>query len=143
MTLPPGRIVTFINQHHVMTLATSAGDMPWCAHCFYAYAAEKNYFVFTSDEKTRHIRDLSAGNPVAAGIVLETRVVGRIRGIQMQGQILEPGETAAEARKIYLRRFPYAALMETRLWILRPVLIKMTDNRLGFGKKLLWEEERG
>ncbi len=141
MALPPKRTVTFINQHHVLTLATAADNIPWCANCFYAYSAEENYFVFTSDRETRHIRDLEAGNTVAASIVLETRVVGRIRGLQIQGILLEPsGAVAKEARKRYLKRFPYAALMETTLWILRPRLIKMTDNRLGFGKKLIWEE---
>jgi uncharacterized protein len=35
-------------------------------------------------------------------------------------------------------RFPVAALMDTRLWIVRLTFIKMTDNRLGFGKKLIW-----
>ena len=29
-------------------------------------------------------------------------------------------------------------LMETRLWIVRLTYIKMTDNRLGFGRKLIW-----
>ena len=35
--------------------------------------------------------------------------------------------------------FPIARLMPNlHLWTLRPDFIKMTDNRLGFGKKLIW-----
>ncbi len=29
-------------------------------------------------------------------------------------------------------------LMDTHLWVVSLTQIKMTDNRLGFGKKLLW-----
>ena len=39
-----------------------------------------------------------------------------------------------------LKKFPYAVLMKTTLWILEIEYIKMTDNRLGFGKKLIWEK---
>jgi uncharacterized protein YhbP (UPF0306 family) len=45
-----------------------------------------------------------------------------------------------KASRAYLRRFPVAALMETRLWMVELTHIKMTDNRLGFGKKLVWEK---
>jgi len=33
-------------------------------------------------------------------------------------------------------------LMDTRLWIVSLTLIKMTDNRLGFGKKLIWQKSK-
>ena len=142
MSLPPRRAVTFIRQHHVLTLATAAGNIPWVANCFYAYSEKANYFVLTSGADTRHIRDLIEGNTVAASIVLETRAVGKIRGLQVQGTLeAPPPGLHRETRKLYLRRFPYAALMDTTLWILRPVMMKMTDNRLGFGKKIVWEEE--
>jgi uncharacterized protein YhbP (UPF0306 family) len=32
-------------------------------------------------------------------------------------------------------------LMETHLWLCDLVYIKMTDNRLGFGKKLIWMKD--
>ena len=40
-------------------------------------------------------------------------------------------------KKKYLKRFPYARLMETTLWTLKLSFVKYTDNRLGFGKKLI------
>jgi uncharacterized protein len=43
-----------------------------------------------------------------------------------------------KSKTAYLKRFPVAILMETHLWIVRLTLIKYTDNRLGFGKKLVW-----
>jgi uncharacterized protein YhbP (UPF0306 family) len=49
-------------------------------------------------------------------------------------------ELASKAKSAYLKRFPYAALMNTSLWIVDVSYIKMTDNRMGFGKKLIWEK---
>ena len=41
----------------------------------------------------------------------------------------------------YLKRFPYAALAELTLWAIRPDYMKLTDNTLGFGKKLIWNDK--
>ena len=69
-------------------------------------------------------------------------LVGKIRGIQFQGIISEPeSDLPANSKTAYLKRFPIAALMDTRLWIVKLTYIKMTDNRLGFGKKLIWTDD--
>jgi len=136
------RIVDFIKKHHVLTLGTSFEGLPWLANCFYAYMEEENLLVFTSGRETKHIKDLKEGNVVAASIVLETSVIGKIQGIQLRGLLYEPaGGISSSAKMTYLKRFPFTALMETTLWVLEPQYIKMTDNRLGFGKKLIWEKK--
>jgi uncharacterized protein YhbP (UPF0306 family) len=76
---------------------------------------------------------------MAGSVVLETMIIGKIRGIQFQGTVSEAdGHLLEKAKSAYLKRFPVAALMDTRLWIVKLTHIKMTDNRLGFGKKLIW-----
>ena len=53
----------------------------------------------------------------------------------------EPKEQLLKkCRKKYLKRFPYAVLMKTQLWIVELTFVKFTDNRLGFGKKIIWEK---
>ena len=146
MTHPEQRIIDFIEEHHIFTLAIARDNIPYCATCYYAWMKEQNEFVFTSDHETRHVRDVVEGNNyrVAGAIALETKIVGKIRGIQFTGFITSlentaPGSTALKARARYLKRFPIARLMPNlHLWTLRPDFIKMTDNRLGFGKKLIW-----
>jgi uncharacterized protein YhbP (UPF0306 family) len=135
------RIIQFFRKHHVLTIATTVEDEPWCANCFYVYLEEENALVFTTDAETRHGKEF-VKNPVVAGtVVLETMIIGKIRGIQFQGIVSEPeGELESKAKWAYLKRFPPAALMNTHLWIVKLTLIKMTDNRFGFGKKLLWNE---
>jgi uncharacterized protein len=136
------RVIRFFRKHHVLTIATSAGNEPWCASCFYVYLEEDNSLVFTTDTTTRHGREFLKNNLVAGCVVLETMIIGRIRGIQFQGIVSEPeGELLARARRAYLKRFPVAVLMDTRLWVVKLTHIKMTDNRLGFGKKLIWNQD--
>ena len=136
------RIRKFIQKHHVLTLATSSGNEPWCANCFYVYLEEENLFVFTSDVTTKHIKDTEEQEKVAGSIVLETEIIGKIRGLQFQGIISIPeGGLKKRVRAAYLKRFPVAMLLKTTLWVVEPTLLKYTDNRLGFGKKLYWEQE--
>jgi hypothetical protein len=141
MSLPEKRIVDLIKKHHVLTLATSFDNLPWCAHCFYTYLEDKNWLVFTSEEATKHVQDALANPEVAGGIVLETMNVGKIRGIQLRGLLRQPlEEEAGEVKMSYLKRFPFAVVMNIKsLWIMELTYIKMTDNRLGFGKKAIWE----
>lgn len=140
MKNPEKRIVEFINKHHVLTLATSVDNNPWCANCFYVYLEDENCFVFTSDDKTKHVRDVNTNSQVAGSVVLETNTVGKIRGIQFAGKMEIPkNELASKSKSAYLKRFPFAVLMKTSLWVVHLDYIKMTDNRLGFGKKLIWE----
>jgi len=140
MQAPDPKITTFLKKHHVLTLATVSGDQPWVANCFYAFVEGQMAFVFTSGHETRHIQEVTQNNKVAGNVVLETSIVGKIQGIQFSGTLTKAeGEALDKASSAYLKRFPFAALMDTTLWILTIDYLKMTDNRLGFGKKLQWE----
>lgn len=131
------RIIKFIKKHHVLTLATvNSEGMPYVANCFYAYDNKRNRFVFTSDLTTRHGAEMAANDSVALSIVLETRIVGRVQGLQITGKAHRGDD---EARKSYIKRFPYAAAADLELWMVEPTMMKLTDNTLGFGKKLVWQ----
>lgn len=128
-------IVQFLKKHHVLTLATTDEGIPYCSNAFYCYEAERNLLIFTSDMATRHAQQMARNPRVAASVVLETRVVGRVQGLQLCGTAHRADETA---RRAYLKRFPYAVLAELTLWAIVPDFMKFTDNTLGFGKKLIW-----
>ena len=137
------RIVEFITAHHVLTLAVSLQDIPWCSSCFYCYLPDYTMFIFTSDEETRHIRDFRASGKeeVSGSIALETNISGKIRGLQFSGRMHQlEGELLHVSRQAYLNRFPIARLSPLHLWGVVPYLLKFTDNRLGFGKKLYWRD---
>ena len=46
-----------------------------------------------------------------------------------------------EAKSVYIKRFPYAAVAPLKLWMVEPKMMKLTDNTLGFGTKLIWQSE--
>ncbi len=137
------RIISLIREHHIFTLAVARDAQPWCATCFYVYDEERNLFIFTSEDDTRHIRDaVETANFLTAGaIALETKMIGKLRGIQFSGTMFKLEDPYLKpAKKAYLKKFPIARFSTLYLWAITPDLIKMTDNRLGFGKKLIWRK---
>ena len=66
--------------------------------------------------------------------------MGTLRGLQIQGSVFQLlASLEKEAQRAYCKRFPVANLMELNLWQLDVTYFKFTDNRLGFGKKLIWK----
>ena len=140
--IPNRRMVNFLHSRHVMTLATCNDNKPWCCQCFYVYIDSMCGLAFTSDTSTRHITEAMQQPNVAGSIALESRVVGKLQGIQLEGKLIEAdGELLKEIKIAYMKRFPFALLMDTKLWLLELATMKMTDNLLGFGKKLYWKRE--
>ena len=119
------KIERFISHHNVLTLATATNDgAPYCCNCFYAYDADTAAFIFTTDSTTRHGQMMSENN--------------RVQGLQITGTI----KPAADGDKMtYIKSFPYAAVADLHLWRLEADFLKLTDNTLGFGKKLIWQRE--
>jgi len=136
------KFIDFINGHHVLTLATCADGQPYCCNCFYAYSRELNIFVVKTNENTRHNAEIDANPLVGASVVLETNEIGKIQGLQITGKaVYYSGEQLAEARKVYLKRFPYAIATPGEYLTIEPSFMKLTDNRFGFGKKLHWNKD--
>lgn len=131
-------IIRFIREHHVMVLSTCRDNIPYSTPLFYAYDAECNRFVFATATDTEHGAQMTENAAVSAGIYLETETVGKVQGLQLTGTVALADKAD---KKIYFGRFPYALAMNPTLWRLEPDWMKLTDNRLGFGKKHLWEKE--
>ena len=118
-------------------------DVPHCSSLFYAYLPEQNLFAVTSAGNTWHVAQLQRNARVAAAVVLETKLVGKVQGLQVRGRMYRPcGKELAAVKKAYMLRFPYAAAMDLEMWAIAPDYLKLTDNRLGFGKKMIWEADR-
>ena len=132
------QIALFIKKHHVLTLASRSENSVDACSLFYAYEEENLNFVVASSAETQHIQNIKEYSDVAGNILLETKEIGRIQGLQFKGNFheLEDGDL----RKLYFKSFPYALAMKPKLWKINVTYFKLTDNRLGFGKKLIWPE---
>ena len=133
------KFIRFIREHHVLTLATCVNNQPYCCNCFYAYNEDQNYFVVKTNDNTRHNAEIEQNSKVAASIVLETKEVGKIQGLQITGQAAYcEHDELSPARKTYLSQYPYALAVPGEYLAIKPEFMKLTDNRFGFGKKLIW-----
>lgn len=142
MINPENRIIEFLNEHHVLTMATLINNQTWCSNMFYVFIEKDMKFLFTSDENTNHINHILNNPDVSGTVVLETKTVGKIRGVQFTGAVSKvKSSDFLKYKLIYLKKFPYAILKNTKLWLLNIESIKMTDNRLGFGKKVYWNRD--
>lgn len=130
-------IEAFIQKHHVLTLATSDGNEISACNLFYVYDVSSQTFIVASSSETLHIKHIKRNNKVAGTIVLETKEVGKIEGLQFQGSFL--GSPSKEQEKLYFQSFPYALALRPMLWKIEVDFFKLTDNKLGFGKKLIWK----
>jgi hypothetical protein len=130
------KIQAFMLDHHLLSLATT-GERLWCCSMFYAYDIDTIAFIVASDPDTEHMRNVARNRDVAGTVAVETKTVGKIQGIQFTGimNLAEEGRS----KELYFARFPYARVMNPTLWTIVLDEVKMTDNTLGFGKKISWK----
>jgi len=75
---------------------------------------------------------------VAGTIHLCEREIAKIQGVQFRGVV--SGATQKQ-RECYFRHFPITRGMKPPIWAIKLNWIKMTDNTLGFKKKIIWQRE--
>ncbi len=134
------RITKFLNTQTVAGIACLDEKMnPYCFSCFYAFDEKEALLIFKSSNGSSHT-DFLEQNPSVAGTVNPDKLNRlAIKGIQFRGVM--DGEYD-DASRIYHKRYPFALAMKGEIWTVRLTWIKMTDQSLGFGKKIEWERER-
>lgn len=132
------KINSFIQEHHVLSLATShANELNVCS-LFYIYSLQMNAFIFASSDTTTHIQQAKVNPQVSGNILLETKEITKIEGVQFRGVVGINDDSTLE--KLYFEAFAHAKTMQPQLWKIQVNYFKMTDNTLGFGKKLIWQD---
>lgn len=140
-------IEAFLSAHHVITLATSAGEAAHAASLMYAH---QGYVLFwMSDPDTRHSRELEANSRVAATVAPDYTDFRAIRGLQIAGvaarltapREIERARTLMEQRYAFLRELARgpealrAAYAKAGHYALQSERITLVDNTRGFGHK--------
>ncbi len=138
------RIRQFLAAHTTLTLATLAEDgRPQAAPLFFAELEDLS-LIFISEPRVRHSQNVARDNRVAASIYADGQEWQSIRGVQLEGTcILLADEAAAEARAVYLAKYPFIAENKLLLGMLErvsfykiiPIWIRLIDNSQGFGYK--------
>ena len=132
------RIVKFLKKMHLASVCTIDDDgQPYAFSAFYAFDEISFSLLLASSNESSHIKFLKNSKLVAGTVALDTKIVGKIEGVQFQGAMRETSESE---REIYFKRFFYAKAMNPKIWSISLEKVKFTSNTLGFGKKIFWQK---
>ena len=143
------QILSYMQSHNTMTLATSAGDVPWAATVFYASDDLQLYFFSAPD--SRHCQNLAANARVAVTIQEDYHDWRQIKGIQLEGGVtlVDGVLEKAKAMAVYARKYPgviklftdpasgifYKAFLKVKFYCVVPQKVFFIDNEQGFGNR--------
>jgi len=143
---PGGRASRYLQQHHVVSLATSSSDGPWAAAVFYVSDGLTLYFL--SSPTSRHCQNIAQDPHVAGTIQEDYADWAEIKGVQLEGMAINiSGEDEARARRLYGEKYPLVgmisqapsaiveALARVRWYQLVPQRVYFIDNSVGFGHR--------
>lgn len=147
------RIRSFLEAHHVMTLATSNGGAPHAVSLF--FACDDLAVVWVSDPGTRHSHEVSVNNKVSATIASDFTDYAEIRGLQIAGTARKLTDPTDRSRCLalltdrypFLRRISAApgilqnSFMRACVYRLEPSQIILIDNSVEFGHKEILDLE--
>lgn len=140
------KVLGYLRDHRVATLATSADGDPWAAAVFYVNDGFKLYFL--SSPTSRHSLNLAQDPRVAATIQEDYADWPEIKGVQLEGVASEIHGTEEQlARALYAEKFPVVgmlgqapaaivkAMAKVRWYHLVPQRLFFIDNAAGFGRR--------
>jgi uncharacterized protein len=143
------QVLSYLEAHNTMTLATCSGDLPWAATVFYASNDLRLYFFSVPD--SRHCQNLAANPRLAVTIQEDYRDWRKIKGIQLEGTVmaLDGLTEKAKAMAVYARKYPeiiklftnpasglfYQAFLKVKFYCIIPERLFFIDNEQGFGKR--------
>jgi len=137
-------IIRFLLQQTCATICcTGEHGAPYCFSCYYVFNSGDGLLYFKSSDDAHHSAFLIS-NPVIAGTILPDKLNKFLpKGIQLQGEVLEPlHPLAKDASLIYHKKNPMALAIKGKVVTIRLNAIKMTDSQLGFGKKIIWKRSK-
>lgn len=136
----------------VMTVAVTAGEMPWTAPVYFVFHGQ--CFYFFSNKRSRHIRYAPEGRIIAASIFNDSDQIDDIFGFQMSGTLRGDldrsiqiavikqyvdkfhflkkmfGQQIFENRQFFLEKF------NSRLYFFEPKEVFLTGNNGKTGQRL-------
>jgi hypothetical protein len=134
------RIVDFLSNNHLLSLATSKENIPHACNCYYVYDRTQHFLIFSSDPKTNHANHFLYNPHVSVTISKDNIDYKKIQGVQLSAVVHLIQKDLERYTEIYLNKFPFAKNMPLYLWFLEIISVKMTDNNLGLGNKINWQK---
>ena len=137
------KIFRFIEKQKCATVCcVDEQSNPYCFSCFYGFNSKEGLLYFKSSPTSRH-SEIILKNPVVAGTIMPDRLnLLLVKGVQFEGIVLEKYQfIAKQASTFFHKQNPLAITIPGEIWTIQLTNIKMTDNSMGFGKKIYWRRE--
>lgn len=132
-------ICDFIKNNHLLTLCANTHSDLWCASCYYIFDQKKMSLFIMTNEDSHHSQLMMLNKNIVGTIAPQPKNIIDIKGIQFKGYIEKIADKNTElTSRLYYHTFPSAKFITAPIWEIKLTMIKMTDNSLGFGKKLFW-----
>lgn len=133
------KIVSYLSSQASLSLCCIDDGVPYCCTCFYVLDVQRMALYFSSSLNTHHASVMLKIPQVAGTVADQTRSVTHLQGVQYQGRVrLLADDEEKRARHLFCTSYPIAKLKKAPMWEIMLTTLKMTNNKLGFGKKLLW-----
>lgn len=135
-------IWSYLLSNHVLSITAYSRNDAWSANLFYAGDPQQDCVYVMSSISTKH-GALMKQQPVVSGTISgQEEDMTKLKGIQFLGiATVLPESDCDTALAIYQQRFPIAKHMQETLWKITFTVLKYTDNSLGFGTKLFWQQQ--
>lgn len=134
---PQNTIVSYLDEAHLMQIATTSASKPWCATVYFAHDNAHNlYWISLPD--SRHSQDIESNTTVSGAITLNREYGEKLRGLQFEGeaqQITDP-DHIMQLSEAYAERYNRFTLPDEilqsktpyRLYQLKPSLFVLFDQ---------------
>lgn len=146
MNTLPDNIARFLQNHHVVSIATQSPDGElWSASCFYVFDEAHARLIVLTSQNTQHGTNMAAQPRIAGTISGQPDSITKINGIQFQARakcLTEEAERKTAAALFY-QAHPIARAMKSDVWALLLDRVKFTDNKLVFAQKTHWTRDEG
>ncbi len=142
----PQKTLVYLQNHNVMTLATTGPESLWAAAVFYVNDGFTLYFL--SAPGTRHSQNIAVHPGVAGTIQEDYKDWPKIKGIQLEGQAYRiEGTERVAAMARYGAKFPIIgnltqasaqivkAMSKIAWYKVVPQRLYFIDNSLGLGHR--------
>jgi uncharacterized protein YhbP (UPF0306 family) len=107
-------VADYVRSGKLLQLATSANNLLWLCHVWYASTEAGDELFFTSNKARRHSQEIRH-NPVVAGGVVATELEGlgqKVRGLCFEGRAYETqGNEMERAYRFYADKWPQVESM--------------------------------
>jgi uncharacterized protein YhbP (UPF0306 family) len=140
MNKVPENVKLFLVANKVATICfIDNANKPYCINCFYCFDELSNVLIFKSSLGTTHQNYLIPFGNVSGTILPDVLDTLKLKDLQFTGTIIQKAE-ADKLSLSYLKKYPMSMAIAGYSWGIKLEFMKFTDNTLGFGNKIIWND---